>query len=78
MYKRSLSILVLVLVGLLGMSIYLNKLQYQQNKEIESQLRQLRQSYIEHLGKCSFISRDMIQKINGRHVLLYHAQNVYH
>lgn len=72
------TITILILTILLALSVMQNRRQRKENAALEQQLHRVRQSYIRHLSKCAFVSRDQIQSINGRRILLYHAQNVNH
>ena len=69
---------ILILAILLAVSLSYNKAQADRNAELERDLNGVRKSYLKHLNKCAFISRDQIQSINGRRILLYHPQNVNH
>jgi len=72
------TITILILVILLAASLSYNKAQADRNAELERNLNRVRKSYLKHLNKCAFISRDQIQKINGRRILLYSPDNVNH
>jgi len=69
-------VIIFILSILLLVSLEYNKIQYKENEKLETQLYKVRQSYLRHLNKCAFISRDQIQRIDGRRILLYH--NIYH
>ena len=54
---------ILILAILLAVSLSYNKAQADRNAELERDLNGVRKSYLKHLNKCAFISRDQIQSI---------------